>query len=69
MRTMWLFLRVAAASSAVAVTAVPPVAAQVSGADAEKAAAAFLQAFVSGDGTRMKEHFAEKVRIDRKSVV
>jgi hypothetical protein len=64
MRTMWLFLRVAAAASAVAVTAVRPVAAQISGADAEKAAAAFLQAFVSGDVTRMKEHFAEKVRID-----
>ena len=64
MRTISLFLLVAAAPVALATTPAPPVAAQISAAEAEKAAAAFLQAFMSGDGTRMKEHFAEKVRID-----
>jgi hypothetical protein len=60
---MWLVLLLAVPT---AVDRMParPGARQTTVADAEKAAAAFFQGFVAGDVTRMKDHFAEKVRIE-----
>jgi hypothetical protein len=63
MRTTWLVLLLAAPMAVDRMNARSE-APQASVADAEKAAAAFFQGFVAGDVTRMKDHFAEKVRIE-----
>lgn len=64
MRMNWLFLLIAVAPVGAIWTPARPAAAQASEGAADKAAAAFFQAFVSADVTRMKDHFAEKIRID-----
>jgi hypothetical protein len=64
MRTILLAMLVAAAPIAVDRMAARPRAAQAPAAEVEKAAAAFLQAFLAADASRMKDYFADKVRID-----
>jgi hypothetical protein len=64
MRTILLAMLVAAAPSAVDRMPARPMAAQAPAAGAEKAAAAFLQAFLAADASRMKDSFADRVRID-----